>query len=294
MVQDNYGTVATQFSVGGVIGASISIVLRNILKFLAIGFLMAIPTILLAVALFGSLPVSYAELQSGVKLDFTEISATTKVLFALVFVVGFLSYFVIQAAINYAAFQSLRGERVGIGACLARGLAAMPRLVIACIVLLLFMFLIAIAVGIVIALLVAGIGVASGSLGASTGMSILSAVFFLAVFVFLFVIWWVFVPAIVAENAGPVGCFKRSRQLTKGHRWGILGILVLVFVANILSSIVMQLLARVGLPTVVGVLNGVLSLFFAALTSVLAAVGYYSLRAEKEGFGISDLAGVFD
>jgi hypothetical protein len=294
MVQDNYGAATAQFSVGGVIGASISIVLRNVLRFLAIGFIMSIPTILLAIALVGSLPISFAALQSGVKLDFSQVSATTKVLFVLVFIVGFLSYFVIQAAINYAAFQNLRGERVAIGACLARGLAAMPRLVIACIVLLLLMILIGIGAGIVIALLMAGIGLATGSGMASAGMSVLSAAIFLAVFIFLFVIWWVFVPAIVAENAGPVGCFKRSRRLTKGHRWGILGILLLVFVVNILSGLILQLLAGIGLPTVSGVLNGILSLFFAALTSVLAAVGYYSLRAEKEGYGISDLAGVFD
>ena len=41
-------------------------------------------------------------------------------------------------------------------------------------------------------------------------------------------------------------------------------------------------------------LNVVAALAFSALSSVLTAVGYYALRAEKEGFGLADLARVFD
>jgi hypothetical protein len=42
------------------------------------------------------------------------------------------------------------------------------------------------------------------------------------------------------------------------------------------------------------ILNSLIMLFFSAFACVLAAVGYYYLRAEKEGIIIDDLAKVFD
>ena len=294
MVQDNFGATAAQFSVGGVINAGVSIVLRNVPQFLAICFLMSIPTLALMALLFATFPAGPGALQGGAKLDLSQVGTGTKILFALVFIVAFMSYFVIQAALNYAAFQNLRGERATIGACIARGLAAMPRLILACLVLLLIMIGVVIGGSTVVGIVVGGIGIASGSAGMSTGLSILALVAFMALFLFLFVIWWVFVPAIVAENAGPVGCFGRSRSLTKGHRWGIFGILLLVTLANILAGLLLQFLGLLGVPLLASILNAIVSLFFAALSAVLSAVGYYYLRAEKEGFGVTDLAGVFD
>jgi hypothetical protein len=170
----------------------------------------------------------------------------------------------------------------------------MPRLVVACIVLFVLMMAVGLAVSMAMVAALAGLSVGGVSPGGSVALGLLAGLAFIAVFLFLFVIWWVFVPAIVAENAGPVACFGRSRRLTKGHRWGILGILVLVFLANVVAGIVVQLLAKIGAPAAATFVNVVVSLFFAALSSVLTAVGYYSLRAEKEGFGISDLARVFD
>jgi hypothetical protein len=292
MVQENYGAV--RFSVGGVIGAGVSIVLRNVLKLLAISFLMSIPITVLAGLFVATLPIGFSALQSGVRADFSELSDATKVLFALLFVGIFLTYFAIQAAVNYAAFQNLRGERVGIGACMRRGLAAMPRVVVACIMLALMMIGIGIAVSIVMILITAVISLSGPSTGGGIAIGLLYGVGFFGIFIFMFIIWWVFIPAIVVEDAGPVACFGRSRRLTKGHRWGILGILALVFLANIVAGLVVSVFARLGLPVVASVLNLIVSLFFAALSSVLAAVGYYYLRAEKEGFGIGDLAGVFD
>ena len=42
------------------------------------------------------------------------------------------------------------------------------------------------------------------------------------------------------------------------------------------------------------ILNLVVTLGFTAFASVLSAVGYYYLRAEKEGIVIDDIARVFD
>jgi hypothetical protein len=207
MVQENYGAV--RFSVGGVIGAGVSIVLRNVLKLLAISFLMSIPITVLAGLFVATLPIGFSALQSGVRTDFSELSDATKVLFALLFVGIFLTYFAIQAAVNYAAFQNLRGERVGIGACMRRGLAAMPRVVVACIMLALMMIGIGIAVSIVMILITAVISLSGPSTGGGIAIGLLYGVGFFGIFIFMFIIWWVFIPAIVVEDAGPVACFAQ-------------------------------------------------------------------------------------
>jgi hypothetical protein len=293
MVQENYGAEVSRFSVGGVINASIGIVIRNVWRLLAICFLMSIPAIAATMLFFATRSFSIGALQTDAGA--AEMGIGAKVLLALVFILIFLTYFATQAAVNYAAFQNLRGERVRIGACIARGVSVLPRLALACVVLGVFMLAIGLAVSFLFMIAAAGLGVAVGA-GATGGIGIgaIGGVGFIAIFLFAIVIWWVFVPAIVAENAGPVACFGRSRRLTKGHRWGILGILLLVFLANIVAGIVVQLLAKIGAPAAASFVNVLVSLFFAALSSVLAAVGYYALRAEKEGFGIGDLAQVFD
>jgi hypothetical protein len=45
---------------------------------------------------------------------------------------------------------------------------------------------------------------------------------------FLFTVWTVSVPALVAERVGPVVALVRSWELTRGHRWRIFGAFVLI------------------------------------------------------------------
>ena len=53
-------------------------------------------------------------------------------------------------------------------------------------------------------------------------------------------------------------------------------------------------LFRAGLPLAAYSLDLVSIAFFTMVTAALAAVGYYYLRAEKEGVVIDDIARVFD
>jgi len=214
------------------------------------------------------------------------------VLSAITGFVGVLTYFVIQSAINYGALQDLRGKAPAVAPCISRGLAVLPRVFVASLFLSLAMF----ALTFVAVLVVYGIAMA---IAATTGRGVtIGAVWVAAVFgvsaLFLFVTWWVFVPSIVVENAGPAACFRRSRLLTKGHRWGILGIVMVVFVANFGCSVVIAFIGHSGAIATAALLNVVVALAFTAFSSVLTAVGYYALRAEKEGFDLADLAPIFD
>jgi hypothetical protein len=54
------------------------------------------------------------------------------------------------------------------------------------------------------------------------------------------------------------------------------------------------LLAQIGAPAASGVLNFAAGLFFLALSAVLATVGYFLLRAEKDGVTPDSVVKVFD
>jgi hypothetical protein len=167
-----------------------------------------------------------------------------------------------QSAINYGTFQDLRGQKASFGDCLGRGLAMLPRVVIGAI-----LATIAVAIGLVL---------------------------FFIPGIILLLMWWVFVPVIVVEGAGITAAFGRSRALTKGHRWGILGLLIIVGVLQAVVQMIVGFIGGVLGTLVTEVLDLIVTFGFTAFGAVLCAVGYYYLRAEKEGVVIDDIARVFD
>ena len=105
-----------------------------------------------------------------------------------------------EAVIVYGAFQSLRGQEVRLGEALQKGLARF--------------------------LPILGLGVLSG-------IAIMFGFLLLVVpGLFLLVMWSVALPVCVLEGLGPTTSLSRSSALTKGHRWQIFGIVLLVFIAN--------------------------------------------------------------
>ncbi len=139
---------------------------------------------------------------------------------------------------------------------------------------------------------------------------ILGCILLLAPGLILATMWAVSAPSMVVEERGVFESLQRSRDLTRGHRWSIFGLLV---VYTILSMIVGGVVTGVGLAAGVTGLRGatalttyspmlVLSTFLSALTNgfqgVLVAAGaasiYYELRTTKEGVAPDQLASVFD
>ncbi len=124
--------------------------------------------------------------------------------------------------------------------------------------------------------------------------------------VMLMTIWSVVLPALVNENAGVFGSFSRSRELTRGSRWSIFGMLLVALVVmyvpavlfggavgmGALTSMSEQGLAGAfGIGTlVVGVIYGfAVTLFINALLVSL----YTELRLIKEGGETEGLTEVF-
>jgi uncharacterized membrane protein len=127
-----------------------------------------------------------------------------------------------------------------------------------------------------------------------------------------YLMWLVATPACVVERLGPFRSLGRSRALTKGHRWKLLGLLLAVLIpALIVAGVTGAVMASLG----IGV-NLLIGMFFdltrsqstisaqivrlvwtavwTAFYAILVAVAYHDLRVAKEGVATDQIAAVFE
>ena len=138
------------------------------------------------------------------------------------------------------------------------------------------------------------------SLGVAMLMLIPLLGFFLAlgIFVWLYVIYWVALPAVVVGKTGPIISLGRSQALTKGRRWEVLSVLVvwfvILFVVVVLTDLMIgSLSGSLGSAASAGA-SSLIDTVVLAMGAALAAVGYHDLRVGKEGGGSEETARVFD
>lgn len=266
---------AQEFRVGEIIGQSFQTTVRNIVPFgiLAIIAVVIIVIIFLIVGgIFGlSLPTTPGAME-------TEMQAPGVGFFIGLIVVGLLTFAVymgVMAAITYGTVQDLRGQPVGVGGLLQSAInLVMP--VLGTFIVLLGVFLLAAIVAIIL-----------------NFIPLLGALASIALFVFLYIIFWVVIPVAVVERPGPIASLRRSVDLTKGNRWRILGIILLLILISIGVTIVSLLIAYLG-AVLGGIVQAVLNAILGVFGAVLIAVSYYRLRVAKEGVDIADIAKVFD
>jgi len=130
----------------------------------------------------------------------------------------------------------------------------------------------------------------------------------------IFGTWFsVVVPAYVTEKPGIFGAFSRSRALTKGHRWGVFGLWVLMVVILYIVAMVIELplimpmfkatmlAAAAGrqavTPTLPIVAMVVISVLFSVLWVIVLSINasvYSCLRAEKERFSSATVEKIFE
>jgi uncharacterized membrane protein len=177
----------------------------------------------------------------------------------LTIVLGALS----QAIVLYGAFQDMRGRPVNLVESLQVGLRR---------------FFPIIGLSICISLL--------------AGLAALALIF--PAFI-LFTMWFVATPACVVEQLGPIRSMGRSRQLTKGHRWKIFGLMLSLFIVlGLVSGVLGATLGAVG-GTTLALVGAVLwSGVWGAFYAISVVVTYHDLRVAKEGTDIDQIAAVFD
>ena len=168
-----------------------------------------------------------------------------------------------QAIVLYGAFQDMRGRPIDLGEALRVALGRLLPII-----------------GVAICV---SIGVFIGTL-----LLVIPGLI-------LMTMWYVATPVCVVEQKGPLSSMGRSSELTKGHRWKIFGMILLVIIGGVIvSAILIGVLALAG-STVLEILgnllwNGVWGAFYA----IFVVVTYHDLRVAKEGVDVHEIAAVFD
>ena len=202
--------------------------------------------------------------------DSAAATAAAVILYGIVTLAGFAWS---QAAIIYCAVRTLRAEPPTIGQAARRALAKIAP--------------------------VAGV-VLLGGLATAAGMFLL-----VVPGIVLWLMFWVAVPAAVVEG-GVVSALRRSHELTRGHKWTILRLAIVLMLAMWLGAVVVMagpmlaaaaaddsvwefiaLFAQLGAWLLVQVLAW-------AVWGVVAAASYYHLRLAAEGGSGRDIVDVFD
>jgi uncharacterized membrane protein len=141
-----------------------------------------------------------------------------------------------------------------------------------------------------------------GRIGAVIGLSLLVAILGTLAMIVLVVpgiiVWCMFavaVPVCVVEGLGPRASMSRSSFLTKGNRWRIFGIFVVIGIASLIfRAIVGFVAAKLGGLLLVQASVFLIEGIVGAFNSVTVGVLYYQLRVAREGADIEKIASVFD
>ena len=156
----------------------------------------------------------------------------------------------------------------------------------------------AVAAGVLLALAIP-MGLIGGAVGEPLFAGLLNGIVSLLAMAWVFCIYFVAPQALVVEHLFPWRALGRSLELTRGSRWRIFAILVLLVVVLWVANLAVTVAfpggagAWVDLRLSTSIRMGLVALV-AAFASVCAAVAYHDLRRVKEGVGIDELIQVFE
>jgi hypothetical protein len=144
----------------------------------------------------------------------------------------------------------------------------------------------------------AGSGRLLAIVGLALGMGFFVGIGFLLLIVpgvVLLIMWAVATPACVVERLGVGASMARSSDLTKGHRWQIFGMMILVgLVESIAAAGIKAALGLTGSAGLVIAGTVLWSGLSGAFSAILAVAIYHDLRVVKEGIDTRQIAAVFD
>ncbi len=264
---------ANPFRVGSVLSQGFRILFGNIVTLGVVALIVLLPYVFAGSAV-GSSFLSI----------FTRNSVVIWVLAAVL--IPILLAYLATAAVAHGAFEALRGRRPGIGRCLLRGFALLvPAVGVA--ILTVLALILSLAPSVLAAVYLKG------------AFAVLMFLLLLFPFFVVFSALWLAVPVMVIERRGILLALARSIDLTKGNRWRVFGIIVILWLINwainIAGSLLLVLFAfAVGASGAALVMTGVLAALYLALNAVMSTVCYHDLRVAREGFAVDDIAAVFD
>jgi hypothetical protein len=136
-------------------------------------------------------------------------------------------------------------------------------------------------------------------IGLAVGATVLTALGFVLLVVpgvMVATMLFVATPVCVVERLGPFNSMDRSARLTKGHRWRIFGLLVLVFVPTAIVGVTFDTLSEIaGIGGVLAPIGQVIAdAIWGPVEAVLVIATYHDLRVAKEGVDTAQIAAVFE
>ncbi len=250
------------FRIGRVFGDSFGVIGRNLVLCIGLSVIFSgIPTLLIQWWTANSSESADPATQLSVYM----LSAGGIAVIIGAWLVSFMLVALLQASLTRASIEDLNGGRPSFGDCLNTALGALlPVMVIA------LLFYLGIGIGFML-LIVPG--------------------------VILWLRWSVAIPVQVNERLGILRSMSRSAELTRGSRWALLGLYLILIVAIIALQLVLALALAFVTP-MFGSLGaalalGIVSSLSTVLLSIVAAVSYVELRLVKEGTDVKDLAEIF-
>ena len=211
-----------------------------------------------AVMLVVSLPNLIFTLQTPV----FEAPWATGIYFVLGIVLGLFLNTIGEAVILFGAFQYLSGQPVVPAQALQRSLARfLPILGFA------ILYVVALFFGFIL-LVIPGI--------------------------ILFIMWTVALPACVVEGLGPVACMRRSTELTRGYRWKIFWIFILLTIISAIVGGIVETIAGQGGVVAKALISLLWSAVWSTYWNCVLVMIYHDLRVVKEGVDTAQIASIFD
>jgi hypothetical protein len=196
-----------------------------------------------------------------------ENSGTDKDTAAALSLLGLLGMVVLgplsQAIMLHTAFQDMSGRRISLSESMRAALGRWLPLI--------------------------GLSICMG-LGIALGLVLL-----IVPAVILMTMWYVANPACIVERLGVFASMGRSSALTKGHRWSIFGMIVLLAIASgVMAAVIKGVLGLTGSSGLV--ISGTLAwtALAGAFGAIFVVVTYHDLRVAKEGVDIRQIVAVFD
>jgi hypothetical protein len=249
---------APQVSLGTLVSRMFGVWKGNVGTFAAVSLAFQVP-ILLAYAAVGS-PLLAHPGRFGQVPPETQAFVMTGRYWAIM-AVSLLLVIVQAGALSAGALEHLAGRRAAAGAMIGRALRLAGPLLASNL-----LALLAIWIGFIL-LIVPGV--------------ILTLMFSLMV------------PIVVAEALPWTRVMGRSRSLTKGHRWKLLGLFVIGYLVALAPTLLVSTLAP-DVPYLATVLNLILGVLVMPLLMAAPAVAYHDLRNLKDGANTAQLERVFE
>lgn len=259
------------------------------------------PTLLLiGIAFYAPLALLFAEGEGAG----TETTAAWTGQMVALFLLAAVVAMACTAALARVADGAVGGRDITTGTGLASGLKLVPRLILL-LILAYLLFIGAMIPGLIVLAFLAGASSVIPAGAGAVALAVVGGLFDLGVFA-AGVIWWsgigmLSLPAMVAENLGPLNALKRAGTLAKGRRIRITGLGLLAWLIVVLPTMGLSFMLGLGsallhpelaqtmsagrlyLQQIVGLATGALTMPY--LITVLVLL-YYDGRVRREGYDV--------